>query len=179
MARFMAFYTDPAKRGLQRFQIGAMVLLIPVALMIGVPALKNYLAFQEAGQHLLKADELTHQGKVQEALVELEKCVELYPGFYEAYELMASLNYDRLDRSRAIDAYHRGLKALPDHGELHYGLAQLLYLEKRYDEAIEHGNLAQASLPGDVRVEHLVQKAGEHKANPDSAQSESIQGPQH
>lgn len=179
MARFIPFYTDPAKRGLQRFQIGAMALLLPLALMLGVPALKDYLAFQQAGQHLLKADEYTHEGKVQEALVELEKCVELYPQFYEAYELMAALNYDRLDRSRAIDAYHRGLKALPGNGDLHYGLAQLLYLEQRYDEAIEHGQLAKAALPGDLRIDHLVQKAAEHKANPDSAQSESIQGPQH
>lgn len=179
MARFLAFYTDPAKRGLQRFQIGAMALLLPVALMLGVPALKDYLAFQQASQHLLKADEYTHQGRVQEALVEVEQCVTLYPGFYEAYELMAALHYDRKDRSKAIEAYTRGLKALPEHGDLHYGLAQMLYLEKRYDEAIAHGQLALATLPGDVRVTHLLQKAGEHKADPSSAPSETIQGPQH
>lgn len=157
MASFIPFYTDPARKGLQRLQIGVMILLVPLALFLGIPAYQDYRNFQEAGKLLMQADELSHEGKVKEALEACEKCVALYPGFYEAYELMASLNYSRSDRHLAIESYERGLKVLPEHGELHLGLAQMLFLEKRYPEAQEHARKATELLPGDPRPGHLVQ----------------------
>lgn len=166
---FIPFYTDPTKKTLQRVQIGAMAVLLPLALVFGVPAFRDYQNYSAAGKHLVAADEFSHQGKTREALAELEQCVKLYPGFYEAYELMASLQYSSRNRESAIQAYERGLQALPDHGELHYSLAQLLFLEARYPEALEHAQRATDLLPGDGRPGHLVQRCKDAPTQPKSA----------
>ncbi len=154
---FFAFYKDPAKQCLQRMEIAALVLILPVLLFLGVHAYTQYLAFLDAEAHIARADELTHAGRIQEALAELEQCVASYPELYEAYEMMAALTYDKRDRSRAIAAYRRGLVSLPDHGELHYSLAQMLYLDKDYSGALSHARRASDLLPGDPRSASLVE----------------------
>jgi tetratricopeptide (TPR) repeat protein len=150
--------TEPQPDRLHRLKVLALALLVPAALLLGLSSFQEYRVFQQATEHLLQADALAEQEKPREALIELEKCVAAYPGYYEAYNLMASLHYHEQNYEAAVHAYKRGLEALPDHGLLHLNTAEMLIYAKRPAEALPLAERAAQLLPGDPRPSQLIQR---------------------
>lgn len=149
---------EPQPDRLHRLKVLALALLVPAALLLGLSSFQEYRVFEQATEHLLQADALAEQEKPREALIELEKCVAAYPGYYEAYNLMASLHYHDKNFEAAVHAYKRGLEALPDHGLLHLNTAEMLIYAKRPAEALPLAERAAQLLPGDPRPSQLIQR---------------------
>ncbi|MGI5844067.1 MAG: tetratricopeptide repeat protein [Candidatus Xenobium sp.] len=150
--------SEPQPDRLHYLKILALVILIPAALLLGFSSFQEYRVFQQATEHLMQADTLAGQEKPREALLELEKCVAAYPGYYEAYNLMAALHYHEQNFEAAAHAYKRGLQALPDHGLLHLNTAEMLIYANRHAEALPFAERAVQLLPGDPRPSQLIQR---------------------
>lgn len=140
---FLAFYRDPKKRTLQRIQIGVMALLLPVALVWGVPTYTMWSNFRQAEQIFAQAEELVHSGRYAEAMPLFEQCTTLYPEFYGAWESLATVHHFTNNHQGELDTYLRAIAALPQSPELHRDLGAAYHEVGNHAKELEHLQLAQ------------------------------------
>jgi Tfp pilus assembly protein PilF len=151
----------------EKIQKLILVILVPVALVATGGAAWEYQRYAEGGRHLALADAYLHQADAapaererltQRAVEELEKCLAVYPYYTQAYEMLASIAYERGDRRGMIAIYKRGVQSLPGNGQLHLELGKQLLLDGNPREALVHCQKAAELLaPGDPEVEKLRQ----------------------
>ncbi|MCC6126279.1 MAG: fused MFS/spermidine synthase [Pirellulales bacterium] len=96
----------------------------------------------EAREHAAKGTKLARQGRMEEAIAEFEKALEIDPQYAEAHgNLGAALaSLDRLDE--AIDHYRQALELRPEGAKTHNNLALALARRGKIDAAIPHWQCA-------------------------------------
>ena len=146
---FIAIYRDPKKKKLQRLEILFVIVALPLALVWGSRSYEEWTRFQQADQLFREGDALLHQGKLDEAVGSLEKCVAIYPEFYSAWEMLGATYHMRLDHQKELDAYQRAVAVLPDNGLLQRELGTVYHELGDHKKELEHLTLAQKYLGKD------------------------------
>ena len=84
--------------------------------------------------YFLLYQELSRQGQVRQAVVVLEKLIELAPSA-ELYRDLANLHWGLGEPDKTREVLGRGLEKYPDERILHFYLANSYLLQRRFDEA--------------------------------------------
>ncbi len=95
--------------------------LLFVLVSVAVPACFNafcdYHRFRLAVDLRLRADELDHDGKSEQALTLLKEARQAYPDFLDIYQEMAEIYIERKDWARAFQAVDEAVRRCPPHSE--------------------------------------------------------------
>lgn len=112
--------------------------------MANVPAAAN--------AHRLRAIELRKQGKLADALREIEQALRVHPQYPEGYYNLASIRYELGRFEDAADAWRRATELRPTYYQAYAALGTALRRLGRLDEAIAAGQHAARLCPTDVDV---------------------------
>jgi tetratricopeptide (TPR) repeat protein len=100
------------------------------------PSAKGMTQAAAADYYYLLYQELSRQGQAKQAILVLEKLIELAPG-PDLYRDLANLSWSLGDPAKTREVLEEGLKKYPDEKVLHFYLANSYLLERRYDEAVK------------------------------------------
>lgn len=132
------FYTDSKRQRLQKIEVALLILLLPLGLIGGGKAYKNWSNFKEAEALFHSAETRHGEHGYEQSVADLEKAVKLCPEFYPAWESLAVAHHLRSNYLATNDVYIRAVKAIPDDGDLRRSLAiSYHYIGKHEDEARE------------------------------------------
>lgn len=76
------------------------------------------------------------QGKYVEAITELEKAIELYPGYADAYNALGVVYHRQKQNQKAIEQYLLAIEAEPGHVKARTNLAMIYNHQKAYRKAV-------------------------------------------
>lgn len=127
-----------------------------------------------------------HEGRDEEALVQLRKALQLKPDYADAWAELGNLLYDRGDTQGAEEAYQQALKYSPSLEGVHYNLGNLAQGRGEWAAAIAHyqdalrcnpdyaearNNMGQAFEAQGRRAEALAEYREALVLNPELAQA--------
>ncbi len=98
------------------------------------------------------------QGKFEDAIRKYKKTVKLNPKHGRAWSKMTALLGEMNRFDEAIELCREALRNLPDDGALNLGLAILLVLDGRKEEAIEQLNHILETNPGQRQAREMLEK---------------------
>ena len=162
-------YTDPKKKTLQKIEIVLMILMLPIGLVWGYGAFRDFQEYKKAEALYMEADVLLHQGNSDEAILKLEKAVAIYPDFYAAWEDLGVAYHMQKDLDKSLDAYERAVKAVPDSGNLRRELATAYHYSGQHKKELEQAKIAvtlpnsDALFTGKVLEMAMKENSGEVK----------------
>ena len=104
----------------------------------------------DAACHDMVGQVLTAAGQLGKAILELQRAIELRPGFAQAHLHLGDAYAASRSPAAAEDEYRAALKIWPDYPEVHYALGRLLHAEGRSAEAIAAFETAVRVKPGFV-----------------------------
>ncbi|ORX90932.1 TPR-like protein [Basidiobolus meristosporus CBS 931.73] len=109
-------------------------------------------AEQQAQQYLEEGTEALNNGKLEEAIVQYTKSVEVKPTATGYYNL--GVCYYQLGQPQeAVDAWKLSLNLSPSHSDLHLNLASVYYMHlKDSEKALEHIEQASNLAPYDGEI---------------------------
>jgi tetratricopeptide (TPR) repeat protein len=88
--------------------------------------------------HGLIGNAYLRQGRLDEAMEELRRAVDLRPSYARGHNDLG-IAYERVEREEdAVAEYREALRWMPDFAEAHHNLAGILAAQGRTDEAVEH-----------------------------------------
>ncbi len=90
---------------------------------------------------------LAQQGKMDEAIENFSKALQIYPDHVEAHMALGLALAQQGKMSEAMAHYSEGLRIQPDYAEGHLTMGQMLEYQGKTDEAIEHYSEAVRILP--------------------------------
>lgn len=102
----------------------------------------------EAGEHYQRAVALEQAGRIDEALVEYRRTVDVDPGFAAAYEALGYHYQRRGLLTKALDAFQT-LARLEDSYNAYFNAGYILVELERYEEALEAFRRCLALVPQD------------------------------
>lgn len=100
------------------------------------PSAKGMTPAAAADYYYLLYQELSRQGQAKQAVLVLEKLIELAPA-PDLYRDLANLSWSLGDPAKTREVLEEGLKKYPGEKILHFYLANSYLLERRYDEAVK------------------------------------------
>ena len=93
-----------------------------------------------------------HMNKTEQALNMLDKIIKGDPQYAPAYNLLGSIERDKGEFEKAIDAYNTYLTLNPKSGETYINLAEVFLKMNKYDLALLNANKALTFLPDEPQV---------------------------
>jgi len=117
----------------------------------------NYIA------HNAAAAAFCEEGKLEEALVECRKGLQIWPGHSEAYNTLGGIYLRQKNVEQAIACYQEAQKLDPTTPNSYYGLALVYLFQKRYQEAEEQSKEALRRAPDDPGMLSTLGKALQHQ----------------
>jgi len=166
---FILAYKNPEKQRLQRFQIAAMILLLPLGLFGGSKAYGEYASYQAADKEYIAGEQLMDANKWTEAAGHLRTAVDRYPYHYAAWDALSTCHFMSGDKTKSREILEEGLSHLPQEGRLHRELGQAYHDNGAHDKELASLEQALVLLPDDPFVVHLHKRA---KACRESGKSE-------
>lgn len=97
---------------------------------------------------------LQSDGKLDEAIIQYRKALELYPDLAEAHSNLGIALATQGRAEEAVAHFHQAVELVPDSARAHFNLGRLLLAAKKLDAAIEHLGRAVAidSEPGEMHA---------------------------
>jgi tetratricopeptide (TPR) repeat protein len=95
-----------------------------------------------ANQHLDRSISFAMCGKIDQAITEAKKAVEIDPDFSQAYNKLGDYYLKKGQVNEAIDVYRKSIVLNPDNENSHFDLGRSLAMVGKYDEALECLNKA-------------------------------------
>jgi tetratricopeptide (TPR) repeat protein len=105
-----------------------------------------------ARAHLNLGNTYRNSGRIQQAIAEYKKAMELRPGYLEAMSNLAGMYRQQGRIDEAADLLERALRTYPENAELHSNLGALRVGQKRFDEGKKELELAIRYDPGNARA---------------------------
>lgn len=137
--------------------LGALSLVVLTAANLGA-------ASNEAAQRNNLGASLLEQGKVEEAIAEFQKAVELDP-VYTVAQLNLAYAYDRQGRiEEAVNQYHKVIELEPGNFFAHNNLGALYDKQGRYEDAIQEFEWALEIDPSNATAVANLEKARKNRA---------------
>ncbi|MCU0633110.1 MAG: tetratricopeptide repeat protein [Methanolinea sp.] len=115
----------------------SLILMLALILLLAVPA-----SAQTAGVYMVKGDELSDEGKYEEAIAQYDQAIAFEPKAAPAWcgKGLALYNLTRYDE--ALDAFDQAIAINPNYAKAQYGRGVALYELGRYDDAIAAYDIA-------------------------------------
>lgn len=138
-----------------------IIALAGLVLVVGVLALRTtgFLrsAKVRANEQFALSEHASHRGQFDVAIRHMENAVRLDPHFKEAREGLAALYEQHRGFEAAIAEYERGIKEDPKNEAFYcYRIAQMLYIDKRFEEGLKWAQRANKVQPGDGATLRLI-----------------------
>gem|GEM_PF-813753 len=147
---FMLLYTKSHTRRFKgdismqvtNYRFPPLILVLTALLLIAFPA-----SAQTAGTYAAEGDELSDQGKFEDALVKYDLAITMEPKLAFAWcgKGLALYNLTRYDE--ALDAFDQAIAINPNYAKAQYGRGLVLYELGRYDDAIASYDIALSIYP--------------------------------
>ncbi|MBI5367107.1 MAG: DUF1570 domain-containing protein [Planctomycetes bacterium] len=120
-----------------------------------------------AGVYYLKG-QLAYRwtGDAAAGFKDIERALELAPGFYEARILLGRMYLDRGELTAGRREIERSLEAAPDYAAAYAARGKMCFREKRYDAAIEDLELAVELSPADLELRGALKNARHVRRGP-------------
>jgi tetratricopeptide (TPR) repeat protein len=100
-----------------------------------------------------KVQQLVHDGGREEAIVALEKLLEMAPEFAPAHNDLGVLYYNQGDKDKALDHYERAVRIEPQNSNFQKNLADFYFVESgRIEDALAVYNQVLELDAGDVEA---------------------------
>jgi tetratricopeptide (TPR) repeat protein len=112
---------------------------------------------------------LAQKGRLDEAVEQLQKALELNPSFAEAHYNLGHVLVQKGQMDEAIAQYQKALELNPDYPDAHYNLGNVLVEKGQVDEAIAQYQKALQLNPNFVRAYNNLGFALFTKGQPDEA----------
>ena len=101
-----------------------------------------------ANQHLDRSISFAMCGKVDQAIAEAKKAIEIDPDFSQAYNKLGDFYLKKGQINEAIDVYRKSIVLNPENENSHFDLGRSLAMTGKYDEALSSLNRALELDPG-------------------------------
>ena len=134
-------YTDPKKRRLQQIELVLFLILSP-GIYFGYLSVQQWQRFSEAQTLQTAAGQEIHEGKLESALVKLQKASKLYPDNPMIWEDLAVTYHLNRDQENAIQTYLEAIEHHPEHGDFHRNLAMAYHDLGKHDQELVHAEQA-------------------------------------
>lgn len=142
----------------------------------------GYLAAQEPQASLQLAREHYYQGvfygkqeKYVEAIMELEKAIELYPAYADAYNALAVVYHRQKQYQKAIEYYLLGIEADPKHVKARTNLAMTYNAQHEYRKAVRQLEKALEIKPDYEPAQKLIPEVRKNADEQDAKELERQQ----
>lgn len=164
---FIAIYKDPKKKKLQILEIAAAAVLIALIAFFAPSYISRQQNYKEAVSLCETGHQLLHDNDINTAEQYFIKAIELCPEIETPYLELASIYYFRAEYEKEIETYKNAIKNIDGNTELHFALAQALFLEKRFDEALAETEKAIKLDPNDKIILKLKERCLKYKEHPE------------
>lgn len=144
-----------------RRKISLLVLLCCVIAGSGVGNVGAQTAtpsMESAREHYYQGVFYGKHGKYVEAIMELEKAIELYPGYANAYNALAVVYHLQKDYPKAIEQYILAIETDPKHVKARTNLAMIYHEQKEYRKAVRQLEAALEIDPNYAPAKALLEK---------------------
>lgn len=111
-----------------------------------------------AREHYYQGRFYGEQEKYTEAIIELEKAIELYPAYADAYNALGVVYHRQQHYQKAIKYYLLAIEADPRHAKARTNLAMIYNEQKEFHKALQHLEKALETDPEYVLAQKLIDK---------------------
>ncbi|MCS6829334.1 MAG: tetratricopeptide repeat protein [Armatimonadota bacterium] len=145
---------NPAKRALVLAVIGLLV----IAGVFGLRQAGLLRSAQErANEEFALSDMAHHEGDPESAIRHMQNAVRLDPHFVEAREGLAALYDQHRGMDAAVAEYERAIREDPQNEARYcYRIAQIYFLYRQWEPALQWARRAYALQPGDHHVQRII-----------------------
>jgi len=166
-----------SRRALDNPDVGVIVLHRLDSIEGGTISLKTLAAPEEARKAYEKAGKELRKEKVNLSKVanELEKAVEIYPGFAVAWHMLGEVLLAQKDRLGATEAFEQALAADSQYVNPYLFLALMALEEKRWEQAARLSDRALKVSPQQITAHYLNAVANSSLGRIDVAEESALQ----
>lgn len=131
---------------------------VVVATVFGLRQMGFFRSAQaRANEEFLLSDRAHHDGDPEAAIRHMEKAVKLDPHFVEAREGLAALYDQHRGMEHAVAEYERAIREDPQNEARYcYRIAQLYFLYRQWEPALEWARRAEKLYPDDEHVQRII-----------------------
>jgi tetratricopeptide (TPR) repeat protein len=133
-------------------------LIVGPVLILAALTGRGYLGvIRESPQHRFgRAEVLYHQGKLDSAIVEMERALRDDPRQVEIRDALGTLYQLQGRMDDEIKVYEQGIRLMPNDPRMYYALGTALYSGKRYDDASVQVRKCLSINPHEPQYMHLL-----------------------
>ncbi len=157
------------------FSLSIFVLLCVGYLPDGMCAQDAQISMQLAREHYRQGVFYGKQEKYVEAVMELEKAIELYPAYADAYNALGVVYHHQKQYQEAIEQYLLAIEADPSHVKAHTNLAIVYNDQKEYRKAVRQLEQALELDPDYAPAKNLINEVRKKADEQDAKELERQQ----
>ncbi len=151
----------PARISTRRRAVGLIILLVllPVAIGMSLRAGAQMRDFDTARKQYIASEQSIHEKNFPQAIERLEEAVRLCPDLKAAWDSLAWCYRATEQKEKGYDALQRGMRALPQVGELPRTLGLMYLLDQKHELALVELDKAARIDPTDPMTPRLRARA--------------------
>ncbi|MBD3307355.1 tetratricopeptide repeat protein [candidate division KSB3 bacterium] len=129
----------------------------------------------EAREHYYQGVFYGKQAKYVEAILELERAIELYPAYADAYNALGVIYHRQNQPQKAIEQYLLAVEAAPTHAKARTNLALLYHDRQEYRKALHQLEKALESDPAYGPAQDLLAKVRKKAEEADEQERQELE----